>query len=607
MNHPSIFYRIRAISPKAHLFAVECVITSPEPQGQKISMACWIPGSYMIRDFAKNVIELTASCNNKPLFVQKLDKSSWQIAPCDGPVKLEYQVYAWDLSVRTAHLDQTHGYFNGTSVFIKVEGQETLPCQVDIQPPNGEVDGSWRVATGMPRLEAELYGFGSYQAENYEALIDYPVEMSDFTLASFEVAGIPHDIVITGRHQADMTRLCEDLRPICESQIELFGELPEMERYLFMLMVVGGGYGGLEHRNSTSLLCSRADLPVVGKQEIGEKYRSLLGLCSHEYFHTWNVKRIKPELFLPYDLTQETHTQQLWAFEGFTAYYDDLSLVRSGRITPADYLLLLGQTITRVYRGAGRHIQTVAESSFDTWTKFYKQDENAPNAIVSYYTQGSLIALGLDARIRTQTAGKLCLDDVMRKLWQDYGKAAVGVPEGYIESLASELCGEDLKPFFDAYLYGREEYPLAEWLYQLGIKLSWRSAEGQSDKGGTAPSHNTEFVNLGARYKPASLGVELITVFIDEPAQVAGLSAGDNVIAINGIQASNGNLDNMLENARAGDVWEVDAFRRDELMHFSLTLEAAAANIAYLQLDQEEGADKRWHPWLKSGYNVAIK
>ena len=605
MSSSAISYRIRAISPKAHLFAIECLITSPAPDGQLISMASWIPGSYMIRDFAKNVVQLSASSNKQPLAVEKLDKSSWKVAPCDGPLKIEYQVYAWDLSVRTAHLDQTHGYFNGTSVFIKVAGQEALPCEVEIIAPDEEVQGNWRVATGMPPLGAEPYGFGTYLAENYDALIDYPVEMSDFSLATFEVTGVPHDIVISGRHQADMQRLCNDLASICQSQIEMFGELPEMQRYLFMVMVVGDGYGGLEHRNSTSLLCSRNDLPVPGMQTVGEKYRNFLGLCSHEYFHTWNVKRIKPEVFLPYDLDRETHTPQLWAFEGFTAYYDDLTLVRSGRISTDDYLLVLGRIISRVYRGAGRKIQSVAESSFDTWTKFYKQDENAPNAIVSYYSQGSLIALGLDATLRTRTAGRLSLDDLMLRLWQDYGKPGIGVPEGRIESLASELCGEDLSPFFADYLYGLEEYPLAEWLDQLGIDLNWRGIEGQTDKGGTPPSDNHQQVNLGAAYKPAALGIELTQVFIQEPAQLAGLSAGDNVIAINGIQASNGNLVCMLENAQPGDVWRIDAFRRDELMQFKLILVAPMANVAYLQLKTD--ADKRWHPWLKSGYNDQTK
>ena len=605
MSSSAISYRIRATSPKAHLFTIECFITAPDPGGQLISMASWIPGSYMIRDFAKNVVQLNATCNDRPLPVQKLDKSSWKVAPCIGPIRIEYQVYAWDLSVRTAHLDQTHGYFNGTSVFIKVAGQEMLPCEVEIVTPDEEVEGIWQVATGMPRLDAELYGFGTYLAENYDALIDYPVEMSAFTLATFEAAGIPHDIVISGRHQADMQRLCDDLRPICQSQIEMFGELPEMERYLFMIMVVGDGYGGLEHRNSTSLLCSRNDLPVAGMQTVGEKYRNFLGLCSHEYFHTWNVKRIKPEVFIPYDLDKETHTPQLWAFEGFTAYYDDLTLVRSERISVDDYLLLLGQIISRVYRGAGRKIQSVAESSFDTWTKFYKQDENAPNAIVSYYSQGSLIALGLDATLRTRTAGRLSLDDLMRRLWLEYGKPAIGVPEGRIESMAGELCGEDLEPFFAAYLHGVDDYPLDEWLEQLGIQLQWRVSEGQNDKGGTAPTDKGLMINFGAAYKPSALGIELTQVYIYESAQLAGLSAGDNVIAINGIQASNGNLTGMLENARPGDIWRIDAFRRDELMQFQMILAAPDANVAYLQLKND--ADKRWHPWLKSGYNDQTK
>ena len=340
---------------------------------------------------------------------------------------------------------------------------------------------------------------------------------------------------------------------------------------------------------------------------MNDRYRSFLGLCSHEYFHTWNVKRIKPAVFLPYELSRETHTRQLWAFEGFTAYYDDLILARSGRITADDYLQILGQTITRVYRGAGRHIQSVAESSFDSWTKFYKQDENAPNAIVSYYTQGSLIALGLDATLRRLSQGKISLDDLMRGLWREYGKPAIGVPEGRIESLASELAGVDLGPFFASYLHGVEAYPLDQWLDQLGIRLHWRQSEGINDKGGSPATRTDPCVQLGANYKAAAMGVELTQVYSGESAQLSGLSAGDNVIAINGIQTSNAILDSLLAKAGTGDIWEIHAFRRDELMSFRLSLQAAAENVCYLQLAEEEDAAQLWRPWLMSGYNEALK
>ena len=254
--------------------------------------------------------------------------------------------------------------------------------------------------------------------------------MAAFQRIDFHVAGRPHHVIISGRHRVDAERLAADLTRICETQIALFGELPaDIERYLFLVMAVGDGYGGLEHRSSCSLLCSRDDLPPPGLEQVSDGYRQFLGLCSHEYFHLWNVKRIKPAAFVPYDLYRETPTRQLWAFEGFTAYYDDLMLVRSGVIPPESYLELLGQTITRVLRGSGRHQQSVADSSFDAWTKFYRQDENASNAIVSYYTKGALIALALDLMIREASNGQRSLDDLMRQLWQRYGRTPTASPK----------------------------------------------------------------------------------------------------------------------------------------------------------------------------------
>ena len=239
----------------------------------------------MIRDFAKNVISLDAEANGQRLELEKLDKSTWQCAPCTEPITLTYEVYAWDLSVRTAHLDTSHAYFNGTSVFLRVHGKEDKRCSIDILPPEGDSYADWRVATAMSLLKAELYGFGLYQAENYDELVDHPVEMGTFTLATFEAGGIPHDIAITGQHRADVNRLCKDLEKICNTHISLFGELPTIKRYVFLIMAVGDGYGGLEHRASTSLLCSRNDLPLDGEDVVTDGYRTLLGLCSHEYFH----------------------------------------------------------------------------------------------------------------------------------------------------------------------------------------------------------------------------------------------------------------------------------------------------------------------------------
>src|SRR5581483_4613820 len=333
-----------------------------------------------------------------------------------------------------AHLDTTHAFFNGPSVFLKVEGREDDPCEVEILPPKGARYRSWRVATAMRRKDAGPNGFGTYRADNYDELIDHPVEIGAFTLPAFRACGVPHGVALTGRHRADMDRLCRDLKVLCETQIRFFGEPAPMDRYLFLVTAVGEGYGGLEHRSSTALLCSRDDLPQKGVAEVTNGYRTFLGLASHEYFHTWNVKRIRPAAFSPYDLNRESYTTLLWAFEGITSYYDDLLLVRSGLITRDAYLELLGKAVTSVLRAPGRLKQTVEESSFDAWIKYYRQDENAPNAMVSYYVKGGLVALCLDLLIRSETQGRRSLDRVMRALWKRYGQKGVGIPEDGIES-----------------------------------------------------------------------------------------------------------------------------------------------------------------------------
>lgn len=602
-----VSYTIQPSKPEAHLFRVSCCIEEPSPSGQVVYMPAWIPGSYMIRDFAKNIVQISARDDKGGVQLQKLDKQTWQCAPCSGPLILDYEVYAWDLSVRTAHLDTTHAYYNGSSVFLAVKGMEQLASRIDIKHPDGEQYSPWRVATTLPRVDAELYGFGQYQAGNYEELIDHPVEMADFSVATFEAGGIPHDIVITGRHRADMDRLCRDLQKICQTHIDMFGELPPMERYMFLTMVVGNGYGGLEHRSSTSLLCSRNNLPLANQPEATDEYIEFLGLCSHEYFHTWNIKQIKPAVFMPYDLQQESYTRQLWAFEGFTSYYDDLGLVRSGLISVERYLELLGQTATRVWRGAGRFKQSAAESSFDAWTKFYKQDENAPNAIVSYYTRGALLALALDILIQRHTHDEKSLDDLMRHLWLNHGKPQVGVAEGQIETIAADIAAADLTDFFARYLHGTEDIPLAGLLADMGVSFGLRPAENMDDKGGQPAKSTQAVATIGARFVNNGVGAQISHVYDNSPAQVAGLSAGDVIIAIDQLKVDKAGIDKLIASYPLGSTISVHAFRRDELMEFPLSLTPGEENTCVLSLDEKASAEQiqRRGAWLRHSSQAA--
>lgn len=583
----SIHYCIIPKNPQAHLFQVTLTISEPNPEGQRLSLPAWIPGSYLIRDFAKHVVQLSAESQGHPLPAQKMDKSTWQCAPSSGPLTIRYQVYAWDGSVRAAHLDTFHGFFNGTSVFLRVEGQGDRACAVTILPPEGEVYRCWRVATALPRAGAEPYGFGDYRAGDYEELIDHPVKMGEFSLATFEACGIPHDIAVTGRHRADMDRLCQDLKILCEYHIRFFGEPAPMDHYVFLVTAVGEGYGGLEHRASSALLCNRSDLPRSGEIEVGEGYRNFLGLCSHEYFHTWNVKRIKPAAFMPYDLKGENYTRLLWVFEGITSYYDELGLARSGLISQESYLEVLGQTITRVLRGSGRLKQNLAESSFEAWTKFYQQDENAPNAIVSYYTKGALAALALDLTLRRETQGKCSLDKVMGALWESYGKTGVGVSENGVEQLVAEISGLNLSPFFEATLRGTEDLPLKPLLASVGVNYQLRASESGEDKGGKPGKGGTPRTVLGVRLVANGKEAQISHVFDGGAAQRAGLSAGDSLIAVDGIRITASNLEKVIETYPVEATVLIHAFRRDELREFEVTLKAAPEDTCVLTLEQD--------------------
>lgn len=601
----AIHYSIEVLDANAHLFHVNVTIDSPEKEGQLFRLPAWIPGSYMIREFARNIVEIHAVCDGISVKLSKLDKHTWQAAPCQGTLIVSYNVYAWDLSVRSAHLDQTHAFFNGSSVFLEVVGRSDLPQIVDIRKPTGAFAISWRVATALPEFGAPRYGFGTYKAENYDELIDSPVEMGDFILGHFEAFSIPHEIVITGRvPNLDLERIENDLKRICETEIAFFE--PEtrkapVSRYLFLVMVVKNGYGGLEHRSSTALLCSRASLPVksrnvIRSQKIGDDYLQFLGLCSHEYFHTWNVKRIKPAVFAPYDLRQETYTQLLWLFEGFTSYYDDLTIVRSGITDVSTYLQQIARTINGVMRGKGHLKQSVAEASFDAWIKYYKQDENSPNALVSYYTKGSLVALALDLSIRLGTNHLKSLDDVMRELWYRYGRnfymgGNKGITDSETEAIIEEVSGLNLQAFFQKYIYGTEIIPLAELLAPFGISMK--------------DTANASSPGLDIRVRRDGNDCIVTHVFEGGTAHRAGISAGDILLAIDGLRVSAenpaANLEKQLAPYSAGDTVEIHIFRRDELMKLKAILADEHIPKYVLSLSAKETATMKEarHHWLQ--------
>jgi predicted metalloprotease with PDZ domain len=590
---PLIQYTLLPADPKGHLFDVTLDVSGLPDTALCVSLPAWIPGSYMIRDFARHIVEIRADDGARRISLEKLDKHRWRARPRGGRLRLRYRVYAWDLSVRGAHFDESHAFFNGTSVFLRVDGHESAPCRLRLSPPPHA--GDWRVATTLARAGARLWGFGDYEARDYDELIDHPVEMGLFETAGFEAGGARHEIVVTGRHDGDLERFTRDLQGICAAQARLFeprGGRAPVDRYLFLLTLVGDGYGGLEHRASTALIANRHDMPRHGLEAPDEGYRRLLGLASHEYFHTWNVKRIKPAAFAPYRLDAESYTRLLWVFEGFTSYYDDLMVRRAGAIDRTAYLGLVGDTLSRVLAGPGRKLQSIAESSFDAWTKFYRQDENAGNAIVSYYAKGGLVALALDLAIRDRSAGRRSLDDVMRLMWRRYGRdfetAGLGIEEDAMAGLIEEATGIDLGREIRRWAESTEDPPLADLLATHGLRLT------MSPAGEDRPW-------LGLRAVDRDGGVGIASVTSGGPGHAAGLSAGDMLVAVDGLRISRAAaLDAVLARKRVGARLRIHAFRGDVLRELDIVAAASPRTKARIEAEPRPGmrAQRLLAGWL---------
>ncbi len=519
MHMTNLTYTVEAANLHAHLFRVTLTIPAPAAR-QNVSLPVWIPGSYLVREFSKNLQKLSARQGRRQAGITQLDKCSWQIDCKSGvPLTLSYEVYAFDPSVRTAWLDARRGFFNGTSLCLRVHGQEAHPHQLELLPVKGHPD--WLAATGLSPLHVNKKGFGLYQAADYDELVDSPVELGTFWSGSFVACGIPHRFVVAGALPSfDGERLLADTQRICEAEIRFWhghgaqaGRKAPHKNYLFMLNAVDDGYGGLEHRNSTALICGRRDLPRGGEKKTGEGYTTLLGLISHEYFHTWNVKQLRPDAFARYDYTRENYTPLLWFFEGFTSYYDDLLLRRAGLIDDATYLQLLGKTINLVSQTPGRHVQTVAQASFDAWVKYYRLDENTPNATVSYYTKGALVALCLDLSLRAEGHS---LDTVMRGLWKRC-QAGPMCEQDVLDELQA-VTGRSWQKELQAWVHSTAELPLARLLEAQGIRI-------HAEPGNFAQ-------HLGLRHQDANGSVQVKAVLRGSAAEQAGLAAGDEWLGL---------------------------------------------------------------------------
>ena len=512
--HPGVHYRVEVLDVTRHLFQV--TLRVPRPQAtQVLELPVWIPGSYLVREFARHVHRISAQQGKRPCTLTQVDKCSWSVqAQEDTPLTVTLQVHAHDASVRTAWLDAQRGFFNGTSLFLRVQGYTHLPHTLEVLAPADLPE--WHLATGLSALQVDRRGFGTYRAANYDDLADCPVELGAFWRGEFRACGSDYQFVVAGATPSfDGARLLADTQRIVEAEVRLWhgkGRAPH-SRYVFMLWAVSDGYGGLEHRNSTALICKREDLPQQGVKTASEGYVTLLGLISHEYFHTWNVKRLRPVQLAEIDYQRENMTSLLWFFEGFTSYYDDLLVCRAGLMDAARYLKRLNKTLNQVLQTPGRQVQTVAQASFEAWTKYYRPDDNSPNITVSYYTKGALVALCLDLSLRQQGHS---LDDVMRALWK---RCAAGpMSEDDLLTVLHELTGTSWQRQIQAWVHSTTDLPLRELLTAQGVVLDAETS--------------TMAQRLGLRVSEAGGSVQIKGVLRGSAAETAGLAAGDEWLGL---------------------------------------------------------------------------
>lgn len=598
-----IKYQIK-LNPGAHIFTVKLTFIPTNSQ-QLLKLPTWIPGSYMIREFSKNIIDVTAKQNHQQILLEQIDKNTWQVdnLKINKEVTVIYNVYAYDFGIRTAYLDDDRAYFNATSLCLYVVGTESNEHIISFD----NIPYGWEVATALKTKQEDNY---EYYASNYDELIDSPFEISYLSEYSFKVKNVEHKIAINGVIPLgfDSKRLIADVSKICETQINLFGGEAPFETYTFLLHLGGSIYTGLEHRSSTALLAPYYSVPIIqntnatNKNDISPDYLKLLGLISHEYFHSWNVKRIKPHAFSMYDLNNENYTKQLWWFEGITSYYDDLMLLRSGVIDSKCYLKLILDNINNVYKYDGAHQQTLENSSLTSWVKYYRQDENSPNTIVSYYVKGALVGMCLDILIRQKTNNTYSLDNVMRGLFNKWQVDGLGIQDDELHGLIEKFANCELKNEIHEYVATVNKLPLKNILSSVGLKLYEKTLGIAKDEGKIIQSESeldklkVTALDLGCKLVKENIGYRVVTVYNNSLGQYFGLATNDMLIALNGIRLEN--IEKQLSCYNLGDEIELTYFRREQLMTETVLLEKPYNG--YPQYFIKVSAEDKLAKWLQT-------
>lgn len=578
---PEIAYTVSMPRPHTHLFNVEARLRyrAAGPAALDLVMPVWTPGSYLVREFERHVQEFDARDGaGGTLNWTKTNKNTWRVEAAGvREVRVRYAVYANELSVRTSDLNDRHAFWNNTNLLVYPDGLLGAPSTLKVEP-----FGDWQVATGLPAVPSAP---NTFRAEDFDVLYDSPCLVSNFKTLPFEVRGVPHRIVIDGDGNYDPERLRRDAQRLVEAAAEMMGELPYRD-YTFLLMLAPTRGGGLEHLNSTALVYPRFGFATA------EDWRSLDTLISHEHFHVWNVKRIRPDALGPFDYTRENYTRLLWVAEGLTSYYETLLVRRAGLLNDRQYLQLMAQEIQKLQQTPGRLLQSVEESSFDAWVKQYRPDENTVNSSISYYDKGAIVGLLLDLEIRRRSNGARSLDDVMRALYNDFFKRGRNYTPEDFRRTAERAAGGSLEEFFRRYVRGREELDYDAALAWAGLRLDTASDAA----GRPAPA----VADLGASLEERDGRLTVKNVPAGTAAYEQGLSAADQIVAVDGYRATLAFLNERLAGKRPGEQLTLTVFRGDELrtLPFKLGARAAAAYRIIPTANATDQQRRNYQAWL---------
>ncbi|MFM7644828.1 MAG: M61 family metallopeptidase [Sphingomonadales bacterium] len=534
-------YHLSMPQPNSHYFAVKIQVTENNAAVQTFKMPVWTPGSYLVREFSKNLNQVKAlDAEGKQLVVKKKSKNTWEVL-CDGKTdfSLFYEVYAFELSVRTPYLDNTHGFVAGAGVFMYTEETRNQQGVLKIYPHTSFK----RISTALPAADYKSEpGVQSFIFTDYDQLVDSPIEIGNQQEFTFLAAGVRHRVAMYGEANYNVAQLQKDMAKVVEAATGVFGSNPNQD-YLFIVHNVTDGQGGLEHLNSCVLSVSRWSYT-------GSNYLGFINLVAHEYFHLWNVKRIRPIELGPFNYDQECYTSLLWVMEGITSYYDELLLLRAGFYTKNEFVSKLQSQINYVEGSPGARVQPVAHASFDAWIKAYRPNENSGNTTMTYYSRGAVLGAVLDAYLIQKSKGKQSLDGFMQLLYQKY---ALGLKRGFTEAEfeqeLSTYIGEDMQAFFVNYINGTQIIPYKKYFEPLGLTVTDNSAA---------------LTNLGLSLEDGEL-IKVRSVRSGSAAEDAGISAGDEIIACDGYRINKTALENKYNNLQTGSSIELLVARDGKL------------------------------------------